>query len=194
MKGILNLQLILSSLNSRPRHYKDGRTWRQRLTRLHSNWIPFLDAVTSAFLHWKYPNTVDADNVTCSLPSSAFDSSIDVDMEPTPSILMFEIETIDLYELERVVTITRSQEMTVAESLVRNGWLGTSPINPSIAVSLKTLELFRRLRLRKASLSVEAFAKVLCDLYSVRQMSCFLLILCDFRSDSISTALPKCVS
>jgi hypothetical protein len=91
---------------------------------------------------------------------------MNLDTNSTPT---FEIETLDLYDLRKMVTITRSQEMSVSECLVQNGWLGTSPINPSLAISLKTLELFRRLCLHKASPSVEAFTKVLCDLYSVCQ-------------------------
>ena len=53
------------------------------------------------------------------------------------------------------------------EALVKNGYLGNTPMTPSLAISLKTLELFRRIRLRKSSFSAEAYAKVLCDLYSV---------------------------
>lgn len=48
-----------------------------------------------------------------------------------------------------------------------SGYLGNVPLNPSIAVSFKTLEMYRRIQLRKPSFSVEAFAKVTCDLYSV---------------------------
>lgn len=46
--------------------------------------------------------------------------------------------------------------------------MGNGPINPSIAISLKTLDLYRIIRQRKPSFSFEAFAKVLCDLYTVR--------------------------
>jgi hypothetical protein len=155
-----NYSVSLLTLSSgRPRYYKDGRTWRQRLTRIQANWAPFLDSMTLAFLRWKYPDNVGSVNVAP--PSPSGDSTMN------DTTLAFEVETIDLYNLTMVATITRSGNATVAESLVQNGWLGASPINPSIAISLKTLELFRRLRLRKASFSVEAFAKVLCDLYSV---------------------------
>ncbi|KAI0371593.1 hypothetical protein BV20DRAFT_1035224 [Pilatotrama ljubarskyi] len=51
--------------------------------------------------------------------------------------------------------------LSLAESLVLNGYLSTTPIRPSMAVSLKTLELFRRIRLFKASFSMEAFAKLI---------------------------------
>ncbi|KAF9490629.1 hypothetical protein BDN71DRAFT_1511118 [Pleurotus eryngii] len=52
-------------------------------------------------------------------------------------------------------------------ALVQNGYLGASPLVPTLAISLKTLELYRHLRLRKPSFSYEAFMKVLCDLYNV---------------------------
>ena len=58
--------------------------------------------------------------------------------------------------------------MTAVKALMIQGYLATSPVDPTLAISIKTLELFRRLRCRKASLSVEAYAKVLCDLYAVR--------------------------
>ena len=44
---------------------------------------------------------------------------------------------------------------------------GNKPLNPSLAISIRMLELYRRLRLQKPSFSVEVFAKVVCDLYSV---------------------------
>ncbi|KAI0686720.1 hypothetical protein BC835DRAFT_1408502 [Cytidiella melzeri] len=43
----------------------------------------------------------------------------------------------------------------------------TTPSRPTVAVSLKTLELLYRLRQCKASYSVEAFTKVICDYYQV---------------------------
>lgn len=80
----------------------------------------------------------------------------------------FSITIIDIYTLDSEAIIPRSADSTSpALSLVQAGYLGSTPVSPSFAVSLKTLELFRRLRLRKPSFSVEAFAKVICDLYAV---------------------------
>ncbi|PSS34067.1 hypothetical protein PHLCEN_2v1892 [Hermanssonia centrifuga] len=53
----------------------------------------------------------------------------------------------------------------VPSSPFKAGYIGVSPINPSLAISIKTLELYRQLHLRKVSFSAEAFAKVLCDYY-----------------------------
>jgi hypothetical protein len=62
-----------------------------------------------------------------------------------------------------------------------SGYLGATPHSPTIAISLSTLELYRRLRLRKPSLSVEAFTKVLCDLYHVRIFYILLSVVLDIE-------------
>lgn len=81
----------------------------------------------------------------------------------------FDIEVVDLYTLQTMARIKpAAHEKSGAAALVAQGFIGAKPISPSIAISIKTLELYRRLRLRKPSLSVEAFAKVICDYYEVR--------------------------
>ncbi len=85
----------------------------------------------------------------------------------------FFIRVIDIYTLEEVVEIKPlASTKSGAAALVMQGYIGASPVKPSLAISIKTLELFRRLRLRKASLSAEAFAKVICDYYLVRCLIC----------------------
>ena len=61
--------------------------------------------------------------------------------------------------------------MKTAVALMSHGLLLNVPLLPSVALSLTTLELYRRLRLWKPSFSVEAFAKVVCDLYMVGWIS-----------------------
>jgi hypothetical protein len=69
-----------------------------------------------------------------------------------------------MYTLDREVTIPVHHESAII-SLAYKGYLGSSPTSPQIAISLRTLELYRRLRLRQPSFSVYAFSKVLCDYY-----------------------------
>jgi hypothetical protein len=83
----------------------------------------------------------------------------------------FNIATIDIYTLQRNRNIHRTSEMKTAVALMSHGLLSNVPLLPSVALSLTTLELYRRLRLRKPSFSVEAFAKVVCDLYMVGWIS-----------------------
>lgn len=80
----------------------------------------------------------------------------------------FGIDTIDLYTLLPTTIILRNDSSkSILEALVLNGFLATSPVNPSLAISFKMLELLRRLRLRKPSFSIESFTCVVCDYYVV---------------------------
>ncbi|TEB36285.1 hypothetical protein FA13DRAFT_1903597 [Coprinellus micaceus] len=63
------------------------------------------------------------------------------------------------------LTVVLPQHETLAPHLTAWGYLPTTPVNTSLAISLKTLQCYKYLCQRKASFSVEAFAKVLCDLY-----------------------------
>jgi hypothetical protein len=130
---------------------KDSRTWKARRTRLAGNWAPLIDEITATYLGWKYPSADDSN------PSSHHASEYS-----------FDIDVIDIYTLHTSLHVCRpADSKSPAIDLVRHGYLPAVPNSPTLAVSLKTLELFRRIRLRKASFSVEAFAKVICDLYSV---------------------------
>ena len=138
------------------RYRRDERTWRDRLTNLHHNWKPLISEMVDAYLRWKYPDTalVDPDGVQDPL------------LQHRSSTLM-EIPTLDVYSLSTSVTIPCVEDKTTASILVGLGFMGNAPFRPSIAISLKTLELYRILRRRKPSFSVEAFVKVVCDLYMV---------------------------
>lgn len=130
------------------RWYIDHRTWKLRRDSLNQNWAPLMEALADAYLEWRHPST----------PRT----------EATPSPYDFTIDVVDIYELTQAAFITRSEDSSSAAiALVQAGFLGTSPHSPSLAISLKTLELFRVIRLHRPSFSVEAFAKTICYLYSV---------------------------
>ncbi|KAA1473373.1 hypothetical protein DENSPDRAFT_765398, partial [Dentipellis sp. KUC8613] len=50
---------------------------------------------------------------------------------------------------------------------LRQGYLGSSPYGISVVISLRTLELYRILRLRQPRLSIQAWIQSLCDLHNV---------------------------
>jgi hypothetical protein len=102
--------------------------------------------------------------------------------DPAPAAAIgvydFDIDVLDVYSLLTCAHISRSSDsISTVVDLISHGFLGTTPILPSLAISLKTLELFRRIRLRKASFSVEAFVKVICDLYNVSSVSLCIVVL-----------------
>ena len=55
---------------------------------------------------------------------------------------------------------------------MEHGYLAKSPTKPQVAVSIRTLELLYRIRNRKSSFSIEAFAKLVCDYYMVSDSFC----------------------
>lgn len=144
--------LIKALTTGSVRTHKDNRTWGTRLKRLQENWAPLMTGLVQAYLHWSTPRP-SPDPLA--------------HLGPSCSEWAFDINVIDIYTLDTGVTIPRTADVPVAEALVLSGYLGTSPLCPSFAVSLKTLELYRRIRIRKPSFSLEAFAKVLCDFYVV---------------------------
>jgi hypothetical protein len=94
----------------------------------------------------------------------------------TTSSWNFHINVVDIYTLNEQALILRDHDcQSIAEALARNGYLGSTPETPSVAVSFRTLELYYRLRIRKPSFSVEAFAKVVCDHYKVSDQ-CWLSV------------------
>ncbi|TEB39060.1 hypothetical protein FA13DRAFT_1619949 [Coprinellus micaceus] len=133
------------------RYYQDGRTWRNRRTRFDTTWNDHHEAMTDAYLRWRYPRPQTDDTMEQDTPA---DNDLDL-----------AIVAVDLYTLQREAVVPWRNEEVSAVSLVKAGYMGNSPISPSIAISLKTLELFKVLRQRKPSFSFEAFTKVLCDLY-----------------------------
>ncbi|KAI9063698.1 hypothetical protein FKP32DRAFT_1676382 [Trametes sanguinea] len=126
----------------------DKRTWRERVETMEKNWAPLIPTLVDAYLAWRYPPSTPAD----------------LDIDPDYS---FTIDVIDIYNLTASTTITRSADCSAAVALVRHGYLGNAPVHPSLAISLKTLELFRCLKLVKASFSAEAFAKLICYQYYI---------------------------
>ncbi|THH13029.1 hypothetical protein EW146_g7142 [Bondarzewia mesenterica] len=69
---------------------------------------------------------------------------------PLPAIIpddySFDIEVLNIYTLETHTQISRKADsISTAVDLVKAGYLGATSISPSVAISLKTLELFRRI-------------------------------------------------
>ena len=127
---------------------KDTCTWQHRLHNLDIQWQGIVPRLTETYLCWM---------VQHSEPLPPADSSNEYD---------FEINVLDINSLDINWLIPRQGVPTI-DALMLEGYLGATPDNPTIAVSLATLELYCTLQLIKPSLSVEGFTKFLCYQYSV---------------------------
>ncbi len=116
---------------------------------LDKNWEPLLPKLIEAYL--KFREDGDA---------AAPPDADEMEAEETISIL-------DLYTLDTATTFAIRKGQRKAEALMAAGYICNAPLFPSLAISVKTLELFRTIRLFKASFSTEAFTKLLCHHYFV---------------------------
>ncbi|PIL29500.1 hypothetical protein GSI_08308 [Ganoderma sinense ZZ0214-1] len=168
---------------------RDTRTWAQRLRAVDENWKPKIPLLVAAYLRWKHPSaaptggeshaadTQSTQDLCASpeepdiLPSSTSSECPSPEAQqhdvPPSATSAFTIDVIDLYTGATSANIPVAGDQTAAEALVMAGYLGTTPVFPSLAVSLKTLELLRVIRLFKASFSIEAFAKMICYMYYI---------------------------
>ena len=110
--------------------------------------------MADAFVQWKYTSNMNP-------PSSGHEYP-------------YSVTVFDIFTMEQHLTIYQPRsDNPVPVNLALHGFLAKTPSMPTLAVGFRTLELFHRIRLRKASMSVEAFTRVLCDYYEV---SCALFI------------------
>ncbi|KAG2140271.1 uncharacterized protein EDB93DRAFT_1241917 [Suillus bovinus] len=129
--------------------------WYSRLQNLHANWASLIPFLVDAYLTWK-----DSAKASC---AAEYD---------------FTIHTVDIFTLERSALISRSADChSPSIALILQGYMGNTPHSPSYAVSLQTLEHHHLLHLRKPSLSVEAFAKVICDSYGIPYVRTYRTVL-----------------
>ncbi|TFY51826.1 hypothetical protein EVJ58_g10360 [Rhodofomes roseus] len=158
------------------RWYKDPRTWQDHRKRMDEHWGAVLPKLIDAYIAWRYPTPSSTNAQPSQSPgdhehgidnSTANDNAPD---QPPPNVAAdgFNIRVFDIYSLAESAYITRPATFdSEAPCIVASGYLGTTPIRPSLAISLRSLELLRSIRRFKASYSVEAFAKLLCYYYKI---------------------------
>ena len=137
------------------------------MTDLHQNWEPLIEGITGAYLRWKYDDptgTIGGCHPPAATPSDTISNPDDfpvnhstrieaedttIRTSPTPcseDLIDIEVTVIDIYTLSTSVRLSRIDEKTTAVALASLGFIGNTPFRPSVAVSMKTLELYRLLR------------------------------------------------
>ncbi|KAI0343135.1 hypothetical protein BDW22DRAFT_1329220 [Trametopsis cervina] len=119
--------------------------------------------MTEEFVRWKYRACDDA-----IVPEQVSEAQPRPEQAEVPlETYAYTVDTYNIFTLTDNFTCQRRADSTSpAVDLMRHGFIVKSPTRPIIAVSVSTLELLYRLRQRKPSYSIEAFAKVVCDYYN----------------------------
>lgn len=114
------------------------------------------------------PALTSADTIPSAPPNPPHDTSSVASADGQQ--ISYTVQVFCLFSLEKSATILRPPEsVSPLLDLMANGYVTKSPAQPTVVVSIKTLELLYRLRQRKASFSIEAFAKLVCDYYQVSE-------------------------
>ena len=126
----------------------DTRTWGGRRQRELHAWDSIIERMADAYVQWKFVSSANP--------------SVSDDRYP------YSLTVLDIFTMEKQLTIYQPPgDNPVPVNLALHGFLAKTPSLPNIAIGFRTLELFHRIRLRKASMSVEAFTRVICDYYEV---------------------------
>ncbi|KAG8752940.1 hypothetical protein FRC12_011728 [Ceratobasidium sp. 428] len=135
-------------------HRRMKRTWQQCGRNDHANWKVQMARLASALLRWEHQAPDEAQH------------------EPTTNeeaelLFTATIVVIDVFDRSSRTFTSRSGEVYPNETLIRGGCLASSPLVPVTAFSLDCLRLYRALRSRCSSYSVETFVKTLADIHHV---------------------------
>ena len=109
-----------------------------------------MDVLIWAYLEWKYP-VFGPNN------HSVEDSSH-----------IFQIEAFSTLTRTACIDILQQNGEYANESLLHVGFLGCTPSEPALAISLDTQELFHHLKRHHPRLSVQAMVHTLSDIHNVR--------------------------
>lgn len=163
-----------------------------------------LEALTETYLRWRYNSEGNTTKATeahgaTATASDEPDLSNGASADHTNNVntpldhgLTYTVAVYNIYSLADSITVNRVPEsISPALDLMRYGYLAKSPSKPTVAVSITTLELLYRLRQRKASFSIEAFAKVVCDVYNVSVFFLCLLSLITTHIDAIPPSFAR---
>ena len=151
------------------RYRRRTQTWKARRQQEFDGWNSIIEPLTDAYLSWKRIDPEPSD-----VPSTPTAPTTVVPSEPPVEDVPLTVTVLEVFTLQKSLTIRRPASSTSAPvDLASHGFLAKTPTFPEVAVGFRTLELFHRIRLRKPSLSVEAFTKVLCDYYEVSPPSLY---------------------
>ncbi|PSR94368.1 hypothetical protein PHLCEN_2v4453 [Hermanssonia centrifuga] len=143
------------------RWYRNSANWQSRKQRENTAWDALIEPLADRLLEWKKTDSETQQDSPATDERSATPMDSDECYEYT-------VSTYDLFSLQQQLTIFRPATSTSpALDLMAHGYIAKTPTQPDVAVSVGTLQLLYRLRQRKASFSIEAFTKVICDYYSV---------------------------
>ncbi|KAH7904674.1 hypothetical protein BJ138DRAFT_884863 [Hygrophoropsis aurantiaca] len=87
--------------------------------------------------------------------------------EGTECPSLANVELIDIFSRNTTSLSTRSSHVYPNETLIYHGYLGSSPLYPTVAISIRTLAAYRQAHRTCPRFSIQAQCKALCHMHNV---------------------------
>ncbi|KAJ7824184.1 hypothetical protein B0H14DRAFT_3088802 [Mycena olivaceomarginata] len=156
----------------------DWRTRRDRTNRLNQQFIAQMLEMLKAYMRW------------C--------ESVETGRERSTSAEVWTITVVDMFSTDKRDVSLDPQGGGITPALIMEGLIPCAPFRPSVAITVKVLEVYRVAHTRCPQLAIQSFVKTLCDLHGTpylpylrKQFSiCYDLYL-DLRRNSEKTVLKS---
>ncbi|KAG1731985.1 uncharacterized protein EDB91DRAFT_1058319 [Suillus paluster] len=91
----------------------------------------------------------------------------DIIADGSHCLSLADIELVDIFGRRRATLRLRPSHIYPNETLIHHGYLGCSPLYPTVAISLRTLTAYRQSHRTCPRFSVQAQCKTLCHLHNI---------------------------
>ncbi|KAJ7820326.1 hypothetical protein B0H14DRAFT_3089255 [Mycena olivaceomarginata] len=156
----------------------DWRTRRDRMDRLNQQFVAQMPEMLKAYMRW------------C--------ESVETGRERSTSAEVWTITVVDMFGTDKRDVSLDPQGGGIAPALIMEGLIPCAPFRPSVAITVKVLEVYRVAHARCPQLAIQSFVKTLCDLHGTPYLPylrkqfaiCYDLYL-DLRRNSEKTVLKS---
>lgn len=137
-----------------PRKFrKDTRSRRDRVQRVVEQFAEVQEGMVSAYMEWQANRSAEGWE----------DTSVHGALGEETR----HIRVVDVFRESDLTYSISADDPSIPAALIRHGAIPCSPLRPSVAVSIRTMEIFRLQRLRCPRLSIQSFVRFLCDIHLI---------------------------
>ena len=135
------------------------------------HWLLQIDMLVNTYLSFRAKSEYDglANQTTPVEPANAPSITIEViDLFCMLTIIYCYFKISEHITVRKTVSIPMAEtDVYQNEALLRSGYLGSSPLTPTVAVTIRSLSAYQQMHRTCPRYSIEAFSKTLCHLHNV---------------------------
>ncbi|KAH7920572.1 hypothetical protein BV22DRAFT_1107609 [Leucogyrophana mollusca] len=135
----------------------DPRVRRDHIETRNEHWGLQVDRLVAAYLHYRKRDLGDG------IPSPLVDEDT-VDGTACPAL--HDIELVDLFSHRHTSLSAQASQVFPNETLIHHGYLGSSPLYPTVAISIRTLAAYCQIHRTCPQFSIQAQCKALCHMHN----------------------------